>query len=154
VTPAAQQSWSLPALLKWLCAVIASLWIAIPGGVQTLMLLMVCDFAARWIAEKRAGRPLCLDSAVRGLWQKCGTLLLIVATSIAVRSIHVGWDAGNAIGLAFVATEFCSIVRNVKRSGVAIPQSVVDFMGQVQKLTNGNGSEEEPPKARAKQAGE
>lgn len=128
-----QNNFEWTAALKWAIAGIVSLWASIPAAVQTLLVLMVIDYATgllRAVADKT------LSSAVglRGLIKKTATLLLVITVHLLVGSLHLPFDFGGTLAMGFVANETISIVENVADMGVPIPPALLDLLLRAKKM--------------------
>lgn len=119
---------------KWVLAVVVSLWASVPAAAQTLILLMVMDYATGLLSAAADHR---LSSAVgwRGLAKKTATLLLVVAAHFLVRSLHLPFDFCSTLSVGFVVNEAISIVENAADLGVPIPPALLDLLVRSKKLT-------------------
>lgn len=131
---ASEQSSELLICLKWLVAAVVSLWASVPAAVQTLLVLMVIDYATgilRGVVKKN----LSSGAGLRGLVKKTATLLLVVTAHFLVRTLKLPYDFGATLAAAFALNEVISIVENSADIGVPIPPTLLDVLLRAKKMT-------------------
>lgn len=123
-----------PAWGKWLAAGITAWWISTPAAVQALVVLMVCDYATGVLSALVCGR---LSSAegYRGLGRKVLTLTLVTVAHFVGWSIHLGYDLGSIVAIAFAVNEAISITENCARAGVPIPEAMLAALLRAKRVT-------------------
>ena len=147
---------SIPGPAAWSLGAIAAFWFAIPGMIQTFMILAGADWA---IGAVNAGikQQFCIRESLEGLWRKVLTLTLIGVAHRVMEPLHMPLDVCNTIAVAFVVNEFISIVLNAADAGVNMPPSLVDFLARIRKYTGrgrtGDQVREEIDGQQAKAAG-
>lgn len=131
--PTVATTWG-PGAAKWALAIAVSTWASIPVMGQTLLLLQVLDFSLGMMKASRAGK-LCMQEARRGLQQKTATILVLVATHLAVRAQPTMAFGVGVIAAAFVFSELLSIVLNAADLGVPIPPALIEVLAKARKMT-------------------
>lgn len=114
-------------ILKGLLAFLLSIWVALSGSVQLLLMLMAFDFATglgAGVIKKE------LDSSIsyRGLIKKTMMLILVAVVHLIMRPLHLGFDAGAAVALFYCANEAISITENCARADVPVPKWLIDIL--------------------------
>ncbi len=133
--PAESTAW---VICKWTGALIASIWIAIPVAMRTLIAIMGLDFAAEFIVACLILHNWKKAEFVRALALKTLILILIAAAQKSTQSLGLGFDVGSVVATGFVIIELRSIVDACKRAGVTLPPGLTELL----KPKNGKGSEE------------
>jgi toxin secretion/phage lysis holin len=119
---------------KWLFAALVSFWITVPLAVQTLVGLMVIDYATGLLVAMLA-RKVSSAEGLRGLVKKVLTILLVLTAHLLVRATNLSWDFSMTIAGAFAANEVISITENCADAGVPIPPAFLDVLLRAKKLT-------------------
>lgn len=150
-TPTPEAMPHLPTAWQWATGLLASIVIATPAAVQALIVLMAIDYATGIICALMA----CSLSSARGwrgLAAKTLTLLLVGTAQYVSRFMHLGFDAGAAVAMAFAANELISIVENCARAGVPIPEPLLVVVIRAKRLTGRTRSAAEVEEALSKEA--
>lgn len=133
---------SIPALLKWLLAIVATFWLGIPGPMRTLVVFMAIDYVTGMIAAFHYKRW----SSSAGWWglaKKGFVVLLLLTVRYAEQATNsqLGLDHIGAIG--YIINELISIVENFAMLGVPIPAQLVDALLLAKQLKMHRASSEQ-----------
>ena len=123
------------AKVAWITAAAAGIWGGFHPLVQTLVVLILLDFASGLLYAWSTG-AVSSDASYRGMAKKAMMLLLTGAASAYNATQPLGFDAGTAVAGFFCTTELISIVENAGRLGLPIPKPLMDALA---KLGGGNG---------------
>lgn len=123
----------LPATLKWMVAAVASLWITVPVAVQALVVLMGADYLTGISCALIQGNWNAREG-FRGLARKILTLLLVAMAWYMAKAMHLGFDLGSTVAMAFSVNEAISITENCARAGVPIPDTLLVVVVRAKKL--------------------
>jgi len=104
-----------------LAAVAAGLWGGFHPLIQTLVVLILLDFASGLLYAWGTG-TVSSDASYKGMTKKAMMLLLVGAASTYNATQSLGFDAAAAVAGFFCATEFISITENAGRLGVPLPK--------------------------------
>lgn len=111
--------------LKYALATVAGvaigLWAGLPPTVQLLLVLMLADIATGFAAGYIT-RSLSSDISLRGIVKK-GVMLIVVGVAAAVEA-NVGVPLGASVAGFLAMSEGLSLVENVTRCGVPVPQAL------------------------------
>ncbi len=121
-------------LVKWLAALLAAQWVAVPGPVHALVILQGLDLTAILLVGLLIARH--VDGP--GWWstvaKKALTLIVIAAVHQCSDTLHLGFDLGAVGSLAFIVNETIAILSNAALAGVPIPAQLLDALLRIQKL--------------------
>lgn len=123
------------AKVAWITAAAAGIWGGFHPLVQTLVVLILLDFASGLLYAWSCG-AVSSDASYRGMAKKAMMLLLVGAAHAYNATQPLGFDAGTAVAGFFCTTELISIVENAGRLGLPIPKPLMDALA---KLGGGNG---------------
>ncbi|MEN6534622.1 MAG: phage holin family protein [Bryobacteraceae bacterium] len=123
------------AKVAWIAAAVAGIWGGFHPLIQTLVVLILLDFASGLLYAWSTG-AVSSDASYRGMAKKAMMLLLTGAASAYNATQPLGFDAGAAVAGFFCTTELISITENAGRLGLPIPKPLMDAMA---KLGGGNG---------------
>lgn len=121
----AVQNLSIPAVMKWTLAGIASLWMHdIPAAMKTLVMFMILDYAsglvAAWYEKKLSSR-----AGSRGIVTK-GFMLILLLVSHQIESlIHCELNLETIGAIGYTVNEVISVLENFARVGVPLPRRLV-----------------------------
>ena len=102
-------------------AFLAGLWGGFHPLLQTLLILILLDFASGLLYAWSAG-AVSSDASYRGMAKKAMMLLLVGAAHAYNATQSLGFDAAAAVAGFFCATELISITENAGRLGVPLPR--------------------------------
>lgn len=119
---------------KWLIAALIGFWVSVPLAMQTLVCVIVIDYATGLLRASIA-RRLSSAAGLRGLVKKVLTILLVLTAHLLVKATNLAWDFSMTIAGAFVANEVISITENCADAGVPIPPALLDVLLRAKKLT-------------------
>ncbi|MBX6770880.1 MAG: phage holin family protein [Chloroflexi bacterium] len=124
--------------LKLAAGALAALWGGLPVLVQVLIGLMALDIATGMLAAFIA-QELSSDVSFRGMARKA-IVLLVVAGGVWLEPA-VGLPVGQAVAGFYAAHEGLSLIENVARAGLPVPQVLRDALAKL-------SPEQEPPPQR------
>ena len=108
----------------WLVALAAGAWGGFHPLVQTLLILMILDFASGLLHAANSGK-VSSDASWNGMRKKAMALVLVGAAHTFNATYSLGFDAGSAVAGFFCATEFISITENAGKLGLPLPKILV-----------------------------
>jgi phage-related holin len=121
-------------LVKWVAALLAAQWVAVPGPVHALLILQGLDLSAILLVGLLISRH--IDGP--GFWatvaKKGLTLIVIGAVHQCSEMLHFGFDLGSVGSLAFIVNETISILTHAALAGVPIPAQLLESLMRIQKL--------------------
>jgi toxin secretion/phage lysis holin len=123
------------AKVAWIAGAAAGIWGGFHPLIQTLVVLILLDFASGLLYAWSTG-AVSSDASYRGMAKKAMMLLLTGAASAYNATQPLGFNAGAAVAGFFCTTELISITENAGRLGLPIPKPLMDAMA---KLGGGNG---------------
>lgn len=118
---------------KWVAGGIAAFWVHLPLSVQGLLILSAADYLTGALLALKEGRW-CAQQGRDGLVEKAMMFILVYCVGIMTGILHIPFDTGSAIAIAFCVNELSSVVRNCAEHGVAIPKPLVDFLKKAKNL--------------------
>lgn len=119
-------------------ALIAGLWGGFHPLLQTLIVLILLDFASGLLYAWIAG-AVSSDASYRGMAKKAMMLLLIGAAHTYNATQPLGFDAAAAVAAFFCTTELISITENAGRLGVPLPRVLAKAIKKLQdQMTDGD----------------
>lgn len=127
-----ERDWTL--FVKAVCAAALGWWMALDEVVRVLIALQALDIFAGFLVAAY-GKELSSDVMWRGLLKKVGALAVVAA------AYHLGALSGVNL-TPYVAGYFCaheglSILENVARLGVPIPQRLRSLLAAMQEEADG-----------------
>lgn len=111
-------------------AFLAGLWGGFHPLIQTLVVLILLDFASGLLYAWSTG-AVSSDASYRGMAKKAMMLLLVGAAHAYNATQPLGFDAGTAVAAFFCTTELISIVENAGRLGLPIPKPLMDALAKL-----------------------
>jgi len=111
--------------IKLIAGALAALWGGLPVLVQVLIVLMAMDIATGMLSAF-VNRELSSDVSWRGMARKA-IILLVVACGVWIEPA-VGLPIGAAVAGFYAAHEGLSILENVTRAGLPVPQVLRDAL--------------------------
>jgi len=117
-------SFSLPAVCKWLAALVVAEWFHIPGAMRALVFFMLADYVTG-VGAAIVRHELSSDVAWRGLIRKTMVLALLLLIRLAENAAGLSLNIEQAGAIGYLITEVISIVENLARAGVPVPASAV-----------------------------
>lgn len=124
---------NLLAVLKWLTAMVISIWAGISTTVHLLCVLMALDFFTG-LTGAFIRRKLSADVSFQGLAKKVMVLVLVYVGHSITKPLNVGFDLGEMIALAYVLNEVLSIIENCADVGVPIPPVLIQSLSKFRKI--------------------
>lgn len=111
--------------VKLAAGALAALWGGLPVLVQVLVILMALDIATGLLAAF-VNRELSSDVSFRGVARKAIVLLVVAGTAWIEPA--VGLPVGQAVAGFYAAHEGLSLIENVTRAGLPVPQVLRDAL--------------------------
>ena len=129
---------SLSAILKWIVALVISIWASISVTIHLLCVLMAIDFFTG-LTGAFITRKLSADVSFRGLARKVMILTLVYVGHMITKPLNVGFDLGEMIALAYVLSEVLSIIENCVDVGVPIPPILMQTLSKFRTIIPKSG---------------
>ena len=129
-----------PPTLAWIVSAVTTMFLSIPVAVFWLSLFMAVDFVTGLIA---AAMTTGVNSkrAWVGIGRKVLTLFMVGAAHWATQAMHLGYDLGSLVAIAYTVGEFISITENCHRAGVWVPGILLQALEKARNLANWDGPE-------------
>jgi len=120
--------------------VFAGIWVSLHPLVQTLVILMGLDIVTGLIAGF-VTRTLSSDVSYKGMAKKVLMLMVVVAVGIVQRTWQTDLPLGAIAAGFYCVHELLSILENVGRAGVPVPEALAQAIDKIRGRAQGTGLE-------------
>src|ERR1035441_8246227 len=121
------------AMIKWVAALLLSIWASITVAVHFLLIMMVFDFMTG-LASGFVQHKLSASVGSRGLVKKSMVIVVVSVCYIATKPLGIPFDIGGAIAIAYGVNELISIVENCACIGVPIPDLLLQTLAKFKSI--------------------
>lgn len=140
---------SVWAIIKWVAAFLVAWWVHdVPAALKTLLLFQGVDYATG-IAAAIVNKQLSSREAMTGFIRK-GLIIVLVMMSHAIEMLasqmigqHIELNLESWGAYGFAITDAISIVENMARARVGVPEKLVQFLMMAKKIAPRMATEEQ-----------
>lgn len=129
-----------PPALAWIISAVAAVFWSIPTAVLWLCAFMIVDFGTGLIAAAIT-TGVSSKRAWIGIGRKTLTLAMVGASHWATDAMHLSYDLGALVAIAYTVGEFISITENCHRAGVWVPGIILRALEAARNVANWDGPE-------------
>lgn len=129
-----------PPTIAWLISAVGAFVMSAPTAVLWLCVFMALDSTTGLIAAAMTS-GVNSKRAWIGIGRKALTLAMVGASHWATDAMHLGYDLGALVAIAYTVGEFISITENCHRAGVWVPGIVLKALEKARDLANWDGPE-------------
>ena len=125
--------------IKWLVAFLASAWLSIDTGLQSLAVLSLADVVSTFFNAKRS-----LSAVIKRLammFLLVGVVHYVFAIAKLNTGLNIGFDIGAVVAFYYILAEIIAIVRNCAAAGLPIPPKLLDILAKAEGLTGADRQE-------------